>query len=149
MYRWFTHCKPGFWQALTYTLLKLGVLATKNWWLENKGNGPACLVAKTELLVVGRFCKDMSWNNVDHLVFYVHMFIHLDLLKMTGKGKTYSPKWWFFMLIYHGRIRIKKNNTPYKAVQVHKVQKKMCQVVILVAFLSRESKVPPPKLPPQ
>ena len=29
------------------------------------------------------------------------------LLNIVGKKKTYSPKWWFFMVIYHGTIRKK------------------------------------------
>ena len=42
--------------------------------------------------------------------------IYLDLLKMLGKSsKTYSPKWWFFIIvIYHGK-KFKRITTKNKS----------------------------------
>ena len=36
--------------------------------------------------------------------------LDLRLFDAGKKFQTYSPKWWFFMVIYHGRIRCQRNS---------------------------------------
>ena len=56
-------------------------------------------------------CKHLpSWP------FESNVILYLNLLKMLGKkSKDYSPKWWCFLVIYHGRIRKK---SPKKHINI-------------------------------
>ena len=44
-----------------------------------------------------------------HVSFGTGIFLYLDLLKVVGKIKRKSPKWWFLGDESHGRIRKKSS----------------------------------------
>ena len=61
--------------------------------------------------------REISWQG---LIFLPHLEVYatkrpLDfcLLDALKKFKTYSPKWWFFMVIYPGKSR----KSPKKQIQ--------------------------------